>query len=130
VLRFLLICLGGAFGTACRYGMQTWAKEALGGPFPWGTLGVNLIGSFFISLIMVVGLETQAMSVTTRMVLVTGVMGGFTTYSSFNYETLALFQDGSPKLAALNVGATLLGCWITGALGFMAGKKLIGSAVF
>jgi CrcB protein len=130
VLRFCLICLGGAFGTACRYGMQTWAKDALGATFPWGTLGVNLIGSFFISAIMVVGLETQAMSVTTRMALVTGVMGGFTTYSSFNYETLALVQDGSPKLAALNVGATLLGCWIAGALGFMVGKKLIGSAVF
>jgi CrcB protein len=130
VLRFWLICLGGAVGTAARYGLQTWAKDAFGPTFPWGTLGVNLIGSFLISLIMVVGLETQAMSVTTRMALVTGVMGGFTTYSSFNYETMGLLLDGSPKLAAANVAATLLGCWIAGALGYWVGKKLVGGTVF
>jgi CrcB protein len=123
-----LICLGGAVGTAARYGLQTWAKDALGATFPWGTLAVNLIGSFFISVIMVVGTETQAMSVTTRMALVTGVMGGFTTYSSFNYETLSLFLDKEHKLAAINVIATLVGCAVAGALGFLVGKKLAASA--
>jgi CrcB protein len=70
---------------------------------------------------MVVGLSTEVMTVTTRMTLVTGVMGGFTTYSSFNFETLQLVQDRSLRLAALNVGGTLFGCWIAGALGILVG---------
>jgi CrcB protein len=126
MVRLLLICLGGAFGTAARYGLQVWAREALGSTFPWGTLGVNVIGSFLISVIMVVGLNTDVMSVTTRMTLVTGVMGGFTTYSSFNFETLQLVQDRSLRLALFNVGGTLLACWIAGALGILVGRRIAG----
>jgi CrcB protein len=123
--RFLLIVLGGAVGTAARYGVQVWARQALGGAFPWGTLAVNLVGSFLIAAIMTVGLQSEVMSVTTRMALVTGVMGGFTTYSSFNYETLQLFQDRSVGPAFLNVGATLFGCWLAGGLGLLAGRRLL-----
>ena len=124
--RFLLICLGGAAGTAARYGVQVWAREALGTVFPWGTLLVNLLGSFLIGVIMHVGLNSEVMSVTTRMALVTGVMGGFTTYSSFNYETLALLEQRSFALSALNIAATLLGCWVAGALGLLLGRRLVG----
>jgi CrcB protein len=126
MVRFLLICLGGAAGTAARYGVQVWAKAAFGAVFPWGTLLVNLIGSFFIGVIMYVGTHSEVMSVTTRMALVTGVMGGFTTYSSFNYETLSLVQAKSLGLSALNVGATLFGCWIAGVLGLVVGRRLAG----
>ena len=123
--RFLLIVLGGAVGTAARYGLQYWARQALGGAFPWGTLAVNLLGSFLIGVIMTVGLSSEVMSVTTRMALVTGVMGGFTTYSSFNYETLQLVQDRSLGPAFVNIGATLLGCWVAGGLGLLAGRRLL-----
>jgi CrcB protein len=125
-MRFLLICLGGAAGTAARYGVQVWARAALGTVFPWGTLFVNLLGSFLIGVIMYVGTHSEVMSVTTRMALVTGVMGGFTTYSSFNYETLSLVQERSLALSALNVGATLFGCWIAGVLGLVVGRRLAG----
>jgi fluoride exporter len=124
--RFLLIVLGGALGTAARYGVQVWARQAMGTAFPWGTLAVNLVGSFLIGVIMFVGLNSEAMSVTTRMALVTGVMGGFTTYSSFNYETLQLFQDRSVGLAFVNIGATLFGCWLAGGLGLLLGRRLVG----
>jgi fluoride exporter len=125
MFRLLMIVLGGAAGTAARYGVQYWAREALGQGFPWGTLFVNLLGSFLIGLIMTVGLQSEVMSVTTRMALVTGVMGGFTTYSSFNYETLQLVETRATGLALANVGGTLVGCWIAGALGLLTGRRVL-----
>jgi CrcB protein len=122
----LWICLGGALGTAARYGMQTWAKQAFGGAFPWGTLAVNVIGSFFIGAVMYVALNTHVITETVRLTLVTGILGGFTTYSSFNYETLQLYQERSAGLAATYAGGTLLGCWLAGAMGLLVGKRLVG----
>jgi CrcB protein len=124
--QLLWICLGGAVGTAARYGMQVWAKQAFGGAFPWGTLAVNVIGSFLIGAIMYVALNTHVITETVRLTLVTGIMGGFTTYSSFNYETLQLYQERSAGLAASYVGGTVLGCWLAGAMGLLVGKRLVG----
>lgn len=124
--RLLLICLGGALGTAARYGISLWSRGALGAGFPWGTLIVNVVGSFLLAVIMVVGLNTELISPTVRLALGTGVMGGFTTYSSFNYETLKLVEDGSLRLAALNLLATLAGCFLAGLLGLALAKKLVG----
>src|SRR6516164_8783479 len=90
---FLLVCLGGAVGTAARYLLGLSIQAALGPTFPFGTLTVNLVGSFLISLLMFLGVDKGALSSSVRVVLTTGVMGGFTTYSSFNYETLRLFQQ-------------------------------------
>jgi CrcB protein len=120
------ICLGGAVGTAARYGVQVWARQAFGGAFPWGTLAVNVIGSFLIGVIMYVALNTHVITDTVRLTLVTGVMGGFTTYSSFNYETLHLCLERSPKLAAAYVGGTLFGCWLAGGVGLLLGRRLVG----
>ena len=124
--RFLLICLGGAIGTAARYGISLWSRGALGTAFPWGTLIVNVVGSFLLGVIMFVGLNTELISPTVRLALGTGVMGGFTTYSSFNYETLKLVEDGSLRLAAINLLATLLGCFLAGFLGIALARKLVG----
>ncbi len=122
--RFLWICAGGAAGTASRYLLSTWLIRASGSAFPWGTLAVNLIGSFLLGLLMEVGLTTAAISPTLRLALGTGLLGGFTTYSSFNYETLRLMQDHSPALALVNVAATLLGCLAAGILGAWSGRLL------
>ena len=108
--RFLLVCLGGAVGTGARYLVGGHAERLLGKGFPYGTLSVNLVGSFLIVLIMHLGLTRSAISPDARVILTTGVMGGFTTYSSFNFETLQFLRDGRPALALLNVGVTLLGC--------------------
>ncbi|HET9209989.1 MAG TPA: CrcB family protein, partial [Thermoanaerobaculia bacterium] len=86
--RFLWICLGGAAGTGARYLLSGWLLRAAGPGFPWGTLAVNVIGSFLLGLILQVSLTTTLISPTLRLALTTGVMGGFTTYSTFNYETL------------------------------------------
>ena len=124
--RFLWICAGGAFGTGARYLLSGWAAATLGPAFPYGTLAVNLIGSFCVGLLMQVGIATPILSPTARLTLTTGVMGGFTTYSTFNYETIRYAQDGAWGLAAANVGATLAGCLIAGVLGVAAGRGLFG----
>jgi CrcB protein len=73
-----------------------------------------------------VALNTHVITDTMRLTLVTGVMGGFTTYSSFNYETLQLFVDRSFGRAASYVGGTLFGCWVAGSLGLLVGRRLVG----
>lgn len=125
--RLLLICLGGALGTAARYGISVWARGSLGAAFPYGTLAVNVIGSFLLGVIMVVGHRAELIPPNLRLALSAGAMGGFTTYSSFNYETLALFEERSYRVASLYVASTLIGCLIAGFCGIALGKKIVGS---
>jgi CrcB protein len=126
MVRLLLICLGGAIGTAARYGLSTWARAALGAGFPYGTLAVNVIGSFLLGVIMYLGLSTELLSPTARLVLGTGVMGGFTTYSSFNYETVQLVMDGAFFFAAVYFFTTVLGCFTAGWLGLATTRWALG----
>lgn len=124
--RFLWICLGGAIGTGCRYLLSGWLQRRTGADFPWGTLAVNALGSFLLGLLMEVALATEAFSLDLRLALTVGVMGGFTTYSTFNYETLQLFREGSYALGAANLAATVLGCLVAGLLGWWTGRALAG----
>ena len=80
--RFLWICLAGAAGTGARYLLSTWLSRASGPAFPWGTLAVNLLGSFLLGLVMEIGLATGVLPPTLRLTLATGLLGGFTTYST------------------------------------------------
>ncbi|HEY0557909.1 MAG TPA: fluoride efflux transporter CrcB [Thermoanaerobaculia bacterium] len=125
--RFLWICLGGAAGTGARYLLSGWLLRALGPGFPWGTLAVNVIGSFLLGLLMQIAIATALLSPTLRLTLTTGVMGGFTTYSTFNYETLQYLQQNEWLAAGTNVAATLLVCLAAGALGVLTGRLLAGS---
>lgn len=123
---FFFVCLGGAFGTALRYLLGVSVQAAYGPSFPVGTLVVNLVGSFLISMLMYLGVDKNLISTQVRVVLATGVMGGFTTYSSFNFETLRLWQQGSVGLGFLNMGLTVLGCLGMGGLGLLTGRLLAG----
>ncbi len=125
--RFLWICAGGAAGTGMRYLVSGWTLRALGSSFPYGTLAVNLLGSFVLGLLMQIGMSTDWMSPNVRMAVTTGAMGGFTTYSTFSYETMRLAQDGAYGLAAVNVGTTVTVCLVASFLGFGAGKLLTGA---
>jgi CrcB protein len=120
--RFLWICLGGAFGSGARYLLSGWVQEKLGAGFPWGTLSVNILGSFLIAVIMQLAISTGQVSPLLRLTLTTGVIGGFTTYSAFNYETFALMQQRAWLLAGANVAATLVACMIAGYLGQASAK--------
>lgn len=126
MIRFLLICLGGAAGTGARYLLATWMARVTGSGFPFGTLLVNVIGSFVLAVVMHVSLSTEWISSDARLILATGVLGGFTTYSTFNYETLVLFRDGAWGLALANLAATLLGCLAAAALGIAAARAAAG----
>jgi fluoride exporter len=125
--RFLWICLGGAAGTGARYLLSGWLLRTAGPGFPWGTLAVNVLGSFLLGLIMQVAIATDLLSPTLRLTLATGVMGGFTTYSTFNYETLQYLQQNDWLMGSLNLVVTVVVCLAAGSLGLVAGRLLTGT---
>jgi CrcB protein len=120
--QFLVVTLGGAIGSGARYLLGTFVQGAAGTAFPLGTLAVNVIGSFLICAIMHLGITANIISPTLRLLLTTGLMGGFTTYSAFDYETYRYTQQGAYALAALNVGLTLVACFAAGAAGDAVAK--------
>ena len=122
--RIVLVFIGGALGSVARYLVATWSATAMPS-IPRGTLIVNVVGSFLISMIFEASLRTTVVSPNTRLFLATGVMGGFTTYSSFNYETLRLVDEGAFRLALLNVALTVFGCMAAGLLGLVSMRLLL-----
>ena len=125
--RFLFICLGGAIGTGLRYLTATVAVRWLGADFPYGTLIVNVVGSFLIGLIQQVGATSLLIPETTRLFLTVGIMGGLTTYSSFSYETLRLAQIGAWGQAWINVLVTTAVCLGVCFLGIVVGRMIVES---
>lgn len=125
VMRFLWICLGGALGTGARYLLGGWLHRP-GEALPYGTLCANVIGSFLLGLVMAVALSEESFSPTLRLSLTVGFLGGFTTYSTFNYETLERLRSGAWGLAGLYLALTLLGCLLAGFLGMATGRLLAG----
>jgi CrcB protein len=123
--RFLWVCLAGAAGSGTRYLVALWAAQRFGTAFPYGTLAVNLAGCFLLAAIMQAA-TTAAIPPTLRSAVTIGFLGGLTTYSSFNYESTRLLQDGAPGLAALNVGLTLAGCFAAGWLGLVTSRQIFG----
>ncbi|MGH7396339.1 MAG: fluoride efflux transporter CrcB [Candidatus Rokuibacteriota bacterium] len=123
--RFILICLGGAVGTGARYLLGGLVARALGPDFPFGTLLINVAGSFLIGLVQQVGLSTLLIPDTLRLVLTIGVLGGFTTYSSFSYETIKLVETGSWAAATAYVVLTTTLCLVGCAAGLTLERVLI-----
>lgn len=124
--RLLLVALGGALGSGARYLVATAVAQRLGPMLPWGTLTVNLVGSFVMALLVQVGLSTTRVGFDVRLFLTTGVLGGFTTYSSFNEELVLYAQEGHGGRALAYAALTLVGCLGTGALGVFCGRALTG----
>ncbi len=125
MIRLFWICLAGAIGTAARYLLSGWTLRLLGPAFPFGTLAVNVLGSFLLGAVMFAGLHTNLMSPTLRQSIAIGGIGGFTTYSTFNYETLELFRERAWLLGALNLGATVIACLIAGMLGWVGARLVL-----
>jgi len=122
--RFLWVCFAGALGTGTRYLVGLWVEHRLAAAFPLATLFVNVIGCFTIAFVMQMSVTLASFSPTLRLALVTGFLGGFTTYSSFNQETLKLLADGARTLALVNVAATFVGCFAAGLLGLALARRL------
>ena len=124
--RLLLIGFAGALGTVARYQVGLWAGRTLGTGFPYGTLAVNVVGCFLIALIAEIAVTTTLISPTLRLTLMTGFMGGLTTYSSFNYETTRFLQDRDWASGLLNLGVTLMACFVAGLLGLAVARQVAG----
>jgi fluoride exporter len=123
--RFFWICLAGAAGTGARYLIALWAAQRFGSAFPYGTLIVNLVGCFTIAAVMHAAL-TLSWSPTIRSAVTIGFIGGLTTYSSFNYETSRLLEEGATGTAALNATVTILGAFVAGWIGMLCTRQLLG----
>lgn len=122
--RLLLVCAGGAIGSGARYLVATGMVHAFGPALPRGTLLVNVAGSFLIALVMGAA-ATGAVSEDVRLFLGAGVLGGFTTYSSFNHETLALAAQGRLGAAAGYALVTFGACLAAGLAGMAAVRALV-----
>ena len=122
--RLFWICFAGALGTGIRYLVALWAAQRLGSAFPYGTLVVNIAGCFVIAVLMQAGIML-GWSGTVRAVLTIGFVGGLTTYSSFNYDSLRLVEEGAPGTAMANVMATLFGCALAGWLGLVIARAAL-----
>lgn len=123
---FLHVCLGGALGSGARYLVSLWALRTLPIGFAWGTFLVNAIGSLVLGFVVQYALDTNALSPNARLFLTTGCMGGFTTYSTFNQETIALVQQGAHGLALVNVLATVAICLAAGFAGVSLARIVAG----
>ena len=120
--RTLLVALGGLLGSVARYWLSGVVQRASGGDFPLGTLAVNIVGSFVVGLVMALSLERGMMQANVRILLTIGLCGGFTTMSTFSYETVALLRDGEVMLALSNVATTVGSCVAAAWVGLAVGR--------
>lgn len=122
--KIILLASGGAIGTVLRYSLSGFTYRFVNGVFPWGTLLVNLAGSFVIGLLW--GLfEIDNFSTNVRHFIFIGILGGFTTFSTFTLESLNLFRDGEIKLALSNILASNIFGLLLVLAGFIISKYLV-----
>ncbi|SRR5258706_11927785 len=122
--RAIAVAVGGALGAVLRYHLQNWTFGRWGAGFPYGTLLINISGAFFIGMVMTVLLEHLHISPIWRVFLVTGILGGFTTFSALTWEAYALCMEGKALLGALYVGGSLLGGMLALLLGVFFGRMI------
>lgn len=115
----VLVAVGSAVGGMARWSLSSWIDAAHDHDFPWGTFAINVLGAVLIGFVAAIMPREEL-----RLLLVTGVLGGFTTFSAYSQQTLALLQEERYGLAALyaagSVVACLLACW----LGWLLGRAV------
>lgn len=122
--NYFLVFVGGGLGAAARYWLQGAIYAETGPRFPYGTLAVNILGSFLIGLLMSSMEERFLVHPSVRIFLAIGILGGFTTFSSFSFETISLFRDGQLLYALFNACGTLVLCLLCTWLGIQLGKLI------
>ena len=126
--QLISIALGGAFGAVLRFLMSAGLYQWLGRGFPYGTLAVNLVGSFLMGLLTeALILQRIAIAVEYRAAILVGFIGAFTTFSTFSLETIYLLEQGNLTKAGLNVLLSVIGCLIAVWLGLLLGRALFVS---
>lgn len=122
--QLLAIAGGGALGAVLRYGVSNSVYRLLGRDFPYGTLAVNILGSLLMGFLFVLFVERMMVSAEWRLGLLVGLLGAFTTFSTFSLETLALFDAGAPLKALLNIMASVVLCLVATWLGMIFGRQI------
>ncbi len=124
MFQLIAIAIGGAVGALCRYGMSNGVYMLLGRGFPYGTLAVNIVGSIIMGTVYVMMVERMNISTEWRAGITIGLLGAFTTFSTFSIETLNLLEAGETFKAGMNIllSVTLCvsGCW----LGMILGRQV------
>jgi CrcB protein len=123
-MQLLYIGIFGGLGCVARYLTSGWVYQLAGRNLPYGTLFVNVVGSFLLALLMVLGLRSAIFSPEIRIGLAVGFMGGFTTFSTFSYETLRLLEDGSFWQAGVNILLNIVLCLFFAVLGALVARQL------
>ncbi len=124
MMPWVLVFLGGGLGAVARFALASGITRMTGTGFPWGTLTANVAGSFLIGLILTVLDSRLTVFPFWRHLLTIGFLGGFTTFSSFSWETLALIRDGELLFAFGNIMLSVLLCLVFVWAGHLTGKLL------
>lgn len=124
MLQILAIAGGGALGALGRFWVSSGVYRLLGRDLPWGTLVVNVLGSFLMGLLFVLFNERSTTGLEVKSAVLIGFLGAFTTFSTFSAETLVLIEAGYPGRAFLNMGMSLLVCLLACWAGFLLGRSL------
>jgi fluoride exporter len=119
-MDYVWVALGGAIGSATRYGVTVGATRLIGGGFPWATLFVNIVGCFAMGSITALMITKMPEDVSTRLFLTTGVLGGFTTFSAFSLDFFGLVQRGHMLMAVSYALASVVLSIIAVFMGFRA----------
>lgn len=124
MINYLVISIGAALGGVLRYGLASFIQKRVESFFPYGTLLVNIVGSFVLGFIMYYLDEKDFLSPQMRLFLTVGLCGGFTTFSTFSYETLNLIRNSQFLLATTNVLGSVFLCLIAIYLAYIVSKSL------
>lgn len=124
-MHLLYIGIFGGLGCVLRYLASSWVYQWLGRDFPYGTLLVNVVGSFLLAMLLTFGIRGTLLSQEVRLGLAVGFMGGFTTFSTFSYETLRFLEDGNLWQAGMNVCLNIVLCLLFSLIGVVVARQLV-----
>ena len=124
MIQTIAIASGGAIGALLRFWVSTWVYARLGRDFPWGTLAVNVAGSLLMGLLYILLIERLSVPPVWRAALLVGLLGAFTTFSTFSIETLNLIEDGALLKALMNILLSVTLCLLGAWLGVLFGRSI------
>jgi len=120
--NILVVAFGGGIGAATRYSLSKFVHQMVGTTFPYGTLTVNILGCLLIGMLMTMFEERFLVNPSLRIFLTIGILGGFTTFSTFSYETMMMLKDAEFLNAGLNIVSSVALCLGATHLGMILGK--------
>lgn len=123
-MNILLVAVGGALGAVARFVVGNAVSRAIGSALPYGTFVINVIGCFAMGLLMTIIVDRELLPATWRLLLCVGLLGGFTTFSSFGYEALMLLTEGRMLAALAYVGGSVVLGLMAAGMGVLCARAL------